>query len=103
MVRRVVAVPGAVPIAERDERRARWVLDMVGASGLRLGEDVPYGPEAWEGGGRGGVPHGDELGGGFSPLARGEEGGGEHDRHGRFLAASSCLDPLDPPLERLRR
>src|SRR3954469_21561326 len=100
MVRRVVAVPGAVPIAERDERRARWVLDMVGASGLRLGEDVPYGPEAWAGVERGGRPHGDELAAGFFPPARGEEGGGEQDRQGGFLAASSCLDPLDPPLER---
>src|SRR3954469_8658224 len=103
MVRRVVAVPGAVPIAERDERRARWVLDMVGASGLRLGEDVPYRPEAWEALGRGGRPHGDGLGAGFFPLARVEERGAERDPHGRFLAASSCLDPLDPPLERLRR
>src|SRR5205085_9908022 len=32
-----------------------------------------------------------------------EERRAERDRHGRFLAAWSCLDPLDPPLERLRR
>src|SRR6476661_3753268 len=103
MVRRVVAVPGAVPISERDERRARWVLDMVGAPGLRLGENVPYRPEAWEAVERGELPHGDELAAGFFHLARVEERGAERDRHGRFLAASSCLDPLDPPLERLRR
>jgi hypothetical protein len=103
MVRRVVAVPGAVPISERDERRARWVLDMVGAPDLRLGEDVPYRPEAWETVERGELPEDDPLAAGFFHLARVEERGAEKDRHGRFLAASSCLDPLDPPLERLRR
>src|SRR6185437_13543254 len=103
MVRRVVAVPGAVPISERDERRARWVLDMVGAPGLRLGADLPYRPEAWDAVERGQLPAGDELAAGFFHLARVEERGAERDRHGRFLAASSCLDPLDPPLERLRR
>jgi hypothetical protein len=102
MVRRVVAVPGAVPIPERDERRARWVLEMVGAPELRLGDDVPYRPEAWEAVERGELPEGDELAAGFFHLARVEERGAERDRHGRFLAASSCLDPLDPPLERLR-
>src|SRR4051795_12247235 len=76
---------------------------MVGASHVRLGEDVPYRPEAWEAVERGELPEGDELAAGFFHLARVEERGAEHDRHGRFLAASSCLDPLDPPLERLRR
>src|SRR5437868_3343028 len=76
---------------------------MVGAPGLRLGEDLPYRPEAWEAVERGELPEGDELAAGFFHLARVEERGAEHDRHGRFLAASSCLDPLDPPLERLRR
>jgi peptidoglycan/xylan/chitin deacetylase (PgdA/CDA1 family) len=103
MVRRVVAVPGAVPISERDERRARWVLDMLGAPAVRLGDDVPYRPEAWEAVERGELPDGDDLAAGFFHLARVEERGAEVDRHGRFLAASSCLDPLDPPLERLRR
>ncbi len=70
---------------------------------MRLGEDLPYRPEAWEAVERGEVPEGDELAAGFFHLARVEERGAEHDRHGRFLAASSCLDPLDPPLERLRR
>lgn len=32
-----------------------------------------------------------------------EERNGSHDEHDRFRAASSSLDPLDPPLERLRR
>jgi len=103
MVRRVVAVPGAVPISERDERRARWVLEMVGASGLRVGEDVPYRAEAWGAVERGDLPEEDLLAAGFFHLARVEERGAERDRHGRFLAASSRLDPLDPPLERLRR
>jgi peptidoglycan/xylan/chitin deacetylase (PgdA/CDA1 family) len=103
MVRRLAAVAGAVPIVERDERRARWVLEMVGAPDLRLGEDVPYRAEAWEAVERGELPAGDELAAGFFHLARVEERGAERDRHGRFLAASSCLDPLDPPLERLRK
>jgi peptidoglycan/xylan/chitin deacetylase (PgdA/CDA1 family) len=96
-------VSGAVPISERDERRARWVLDMLGASGVRLGDDLPYRPEAWEAVERGELPDGDDPAAGFFHLARVEERGAEVDRHGRFLAASSCLDPLDPPLERLRR
>jgi hypothetical protein len=79
------------------------VLEMVGAPGLRLGEDVPYRPEAWEAVEHGELPDGDELATGFFHLARVEERGAEVDRHGRFLAASSSLDPLDPPLERLRR
>lgn len=39
----------------------------------------------------------------FFHLARVEERAGARDEHDRFRAASSCLDPLDPPLERLRR
>ena len=96
-------MPGAKPIPERDERRAGWVLDMLGAPGLRVGEDVSYRPEAWETVERGELPEEDLLAAGFFHLARVEERGAERDRHGRFLAASSCLDPLDPPLERLRR
>jgi peptidoglycan/xylan/chitin deacetylase (PgdA/CDA1 family) len=96
-------MPAATSIPERVERRARWVLDMVGAPGLRLGEDLPYRAEAWEAVERGELPETDELALGFFHLARVEERGAERDRHGRFLAASSCLDPLDPPLERLRR
>jgi peptidoglycan/xylan/chitin deacetylase (PgdA/CDA1 family) len=92
-----VAIPASV------EQRARWVLDMVGAPGARFGDDVPYRAEAWEAVGRGELPEGDLLAAGFFHLARVEERGAEVDRHGRFLAASSCLDPLDPPLERLRR
>jgi peptidoglycan/xylan/chitin deacetylase (PgdA/CDA1 family) len=103
MVRRITAVAGAVPIAERDDRRARWVLEMLGADELRLGEDMPYHLESWEAVERGELPSSDELAAAFFHLARVEERGAERDRHGRFLGASSCLDPLDPPLERLRR
>jgi peptidoglycan/xylan/chitin deacetylase (PgdA/CDA1 family) len=92
-----------VEIADRVERRARWVLDTLGARDLRLGEDVPHRPEAWEQADRGELPEGDELAAAFFHLARLEERGAEHDRHGRFFASSSCLEPLDPPLERLRR
>jgi peptidoglycan/xylan/chitin deacetylase (PgdA/CDA1 family) len=92
-----VAIPASV------EQRARWVLDMVGAPDVRLGEDVPYRADAWESVERGELPKDDELAAGFFHLARVEERGAELDRHGRFLAASSGLDPLDPPLERLRR
>ena len=92
-----MAIPASV------EQRARWVLDMLGAPGLRLGDDLPYRPDAWEAVEHGRLPEGDELAAAFFHLARVEELGAERDRHGRFLAASSCLDPLDPPLERLRR
>ena len=70
---------------------------------MRLGEDVPYRPAAWEQADRGELPEGDELAAAFFHLARLEERGAERDRHGRFFASWSCLDPLDPPLERLRR
>jgi hypothetical protein len=92
-----VAIPASVG------QRARWVLDAVGASHVRFGEDVPYRPEAWEAVEHGELPDGDELAAGFFHLARVEERGAERDPHGRFLAVSSRLDPLDPPLERLRR
>jgi peptidoglycan/xylan/chitin deacetylase (PgdA/CDA1 family) len=92
-----------VEIPARVEQRARWVLDTLGAPHLRLGGDLPYRPGAWESVDRGVRPEGDELADAFFHLARVEEREAERDRYGRFLAASSCLDPLDPPLERLRR
>ena len=90
-------------IPERVERRARWVLDTIGAREAGFGDDLPYRPEAWEQVDRGEQPAGDELAAGFFHLARVEELNGARDEHDRFRAASSCLDPLDPPLERLRR
>jgi peptidoglycan/xylan/chitin deacetylase (PgdA/CDA1 family) len=102
MVRRLAAVQAADVIPERVERRARWVLETLGASGLRLGEEVPYRAEEWERVDRGELPE-DELAAAFFHLARVEERNGPKDARGRFAAAASCLDPLDPPLERLRR
>lgn len=90
-------------IPESVERRARWLLDTLGARELLLGSDLPYDREAWQQVDRGERPRGDELAEAFFHLARLEERGGPRDRHGRFPAAASCLDPLDPPLERLRR
>jgi hypothetical protein len=84
------------------ERRARWVLDSIGATQLGFGDDVNYDAQAWEQVQRGERP-GDELAAAFFHLARVEERNGPRDEHDRFRAEWSCLDPLDPPLERLRR
>ncbi len=89
-------------IPEHAERRARWVLDTLGARDLGLGDDVPYGAAAWEQVERGERPSDDDLAEAFWHLARLEERGGPRDHHGRFPASASALDPLDPPLERLR-
>jgi peptidoglycan/xylan/chitin deacetylase (PgdA/CDA1 family) len=89
-------IPAAV------ERRARWVLDTLGARGVCFGDDVPYSACAWEQVERGERPRGDELADAFFHLARLEERGAPRDAHGRFPASASCLDPLQPPLERLR-
>jgi hypothetical protein len=90
-------------IPETVERRARWVLDSIGARDVGFGVDVRYDPEAWEQVERGECPHADPLAQAFFHLARVEEKNGARDEHDRFQAASSCLEPLDPPLERLRR
>lgn len=83
------------------ERRARWVLDSIGATELGFGDDVPYDAGAWQQVERGELPD-DDLAAGFFHLARVEELAGPRDEHGRFRAEWSRLDPLDPPLERLR-
>jgi hypothetical protein len=85
------------------ERRARWVLDSIGATELSFGDDVPYNAAAWDSVDRGELPTDDDVAAGFFHLARVEERGVARDEHGRFRAEWSCLDPLDPPLERLRR
>jgi hypothetical protein len=90
-------IPAAV------EGRARWVLDSIGATELGFGDDVPYNAAAWEEVERGRRPAGDDVAAGFFHLARVEEREGPRDEHGRFRAEWSSLDPLDPPLERLRR
>jgi hypothetical protein len=84
-------------------RRARWVLDTLGARDVSFGDDLPYEADAWEQVGRGEQPGGDDVAEAFFHLARVEERGGRRDEHGRFRAAWSSLDPLDPPVERLRR
>ena len=80
------------------EARARWVLETLGAPGA----EVELRLEAWEQVERGERPQGDEIAEAFFHLARVEERDGPRDQHGRFPVAASCLDPLDPPLERLR-
>jgi peptidoglycan/xylan/chitin deacetylase (PgdA/CDA1 family) len=81
------------------EARARWVLETLGAPEA----EVELRPEAWEQVGRGERPDGDEIAEAFFHLARVEERAGPRDQHGRYPASASCLDPLDPPLERLRK
>jgi hypothetical protein len=78
-------------------------LDSIGATEIGFGDDVPYDEAAWEQVERGELPTNDEIAAGFFHLARVEERNGPRDEHGRFRAEWSCLDPLDPPLERLRR
>ena len=90
-------------VPERVARRARWVLDTLGASHLVFGADLPYRAEAWESVEHGARPEGDAIAEAFFHLARVEEIGGARDERNRFPAAASCLDPLDPPIERLRR
>ena len=78
------------------------MLDTIGGRNVGFGDDLPYHAEAWAQVERGERPSGDELAQAFFDLARLEEVRGQRDAHGRFPAAASCLDPLDPPLERLR-
>ena len=85
------------------ERRARWVLDSIGAKEIGFGDDVPYNGRAWDDVARGERPTRDDVAEGFFHLARVEERDAPRDEHGRFHAEWSLLDPLDPPLERLRR
>jgi hypothetical protein len=85
------------------DRRARWVLDTLGAHDIGFGDDVPYREGAWERVERGERPEGDDLAEAFFHLARIEERNGPRDEHDRFPASATSLDPLDPPLERLRR
>ena len=79
------------------------MLDTLGAHDLGFGDDVPYREAAWEQVERGEPPEGDDLAEAFFHLARIEERNGPRDEHGRFPASATCLDPVDPPLERLRR
>lgn len=89
-------------IAAQVQRRARWVLDTLGGRTLELGDALPYVPSAWEQVEQGERPQGCDVAEAFYHLSRSEERGTTRDRHERFPASASCLDPLDPPLERLR-
>jgi peptidoglycan/xylan/chitin deacetylase (PgdA/CDA1 family) len=89
-------------IPEAVQRRARWVLDTLGATQTELDVDVPYDAAAWEEVERGVRPREDELARAFYDLARLEERGATPDGHGRFAAPSGSFDPTDPPLDRFR-
>ena len=78
------------------------MLDSIGATELGFGDDLPYREDAWDAVEQFERPEGDDLAEAFFHLARLEELDARRDVHGRFRAAWSCLDPLDPPLERLR-
>ncbi len=78
------------------------MLDTLGAGSLGIG-DLPYSETAWRDVDAGRRPQGNDLAEAFFHLARIEERNGPRDEHGRFPASATCLDPLDPPLERLRR
>lgn len=79
------------------------MLDTIGGRDLVLGVDLPYVAEAWAAVDARERPQGDDVAEAFFHLARIEELDAPRDEHGRFAASSSCLDPLDPPVERLRR
>jgi peptidoglycan/xylan/chitin deacetylase (PgdA/CDA1 family) len=83
------------------ERRARWVLDSIGASEVGFGDDIPYVERAWEQVERGERP-GDPIALAFFELARLEERGAERDAHGRFRARTYGGDLLKPAAEALR-
>ncbi len=78
------------------------MLDTLGAGSLGIG-DLPYSETAWRDVDAGRRPQGNDLAEAFFHLARIEERNGQRDEHGRFPVSATCLDPLDPPLERLRR
>ena len=78
------------------------MLDTLGGTDLGFGDDVPYVESAWEQVDLRERPDGDDLAAAFFHMARIEELSGTRDEHGRFPSSASYLDPLDPPLERLR-
>src|SRR5438045_1043714 len=61
---------GASVIPQQVERRARWVLDSIGARDLAIGDGMPYHPEAWGAIERGERPEGDAVAEAFYDLAR---------------------------------
>src|SRR2546428_117590 len=82
----------------------RWSSSAIRATECGFGDGLRYNADAGEQVERGERREGDEVAEGFFHLARVEEKNkGPGDGHGRFRAEWACLDPLDPPLERLRR
>jgi peptidoglycan/xylan/chitin deacetylase (PgdA/CDA1 family) len=98
--RTIPGVFNAPMTPEAVERRARWVLDSLGAHEVGFGDDLPYREEAWEAVERGERPRGDDLAEAFFHLARVEELNGKRDAHGRFTTPNAGL--WEPPVERLR-
>lgn len=88
-------------IPDSVERRARWVLDSIGATELGFGDDVLYVERAWEQVDEGVRPE-DPVALAFFELARVEERGGERDAHGRFPSRAYGGDLLKPAAESLR-
>jgi peptidoglycan/xylan/chitin deacetylase (PgdA/CDA1 family) len=88
-------------IPDSVERRARWVLDSIGATELGFGDDVPYVERAWEQVDEGVRPE-DPVALAFFELARVEERGGKRDAHGRFPSRAYGGDLLMPAAEALR-
>jgi hypothetical protein len=88
-------------IAAAVERRARWVLDSIGATEVGLGDDVGYDERGWEQVEQGIRPD-DPLALAFFELARLEERGSERDAHGRFPSRAYGGDLLMPAAETLR-
>ena len=89
-------------IPESVDRRARWVLDTLGAQDVGFGDDVSYDERAWEQVEKGERPDGDELALAFWHLARMDESGAKRDAHGRVSAGTAKFDLFRPPLEELR-
>jgi peptidoglycan/xylan/chitin deacetylase (PgdA/CDA1 family) len=88
-------------IPDTVERRARWVLDSIGATDVGFGDDVPYVESAWEQLEQGLRPE-DGIARAFFDLARLEERDAVRDVHGRFSARAAGEDLLAPAAERLR-
>jgi peptidoglycan/xylan/chitin deacetylase (PgdA/CDA1 family) len=88
-------IPAAV------ERRARWVLDSIGAKEVGLGDDVGYDERGWQQIEQGVRPD-DLLALAFFELARLEERDGARDAHGRSPARAYGGDLRKPAAESLR-
>ena len=107
--------PGVTQLA-RVVKAALALIPPRASSDAPAGSSTPSAPAIWasatvpyRGDGLAGTstpderPDGDDLAEAFFHFARVEERAGPRDDHGRFPASATCLDPLDPPLERLRR